>query len=324
MSETAAVILAAGRSTRMKSDLPKVLHEICGRPMLSFVLSACRLAGASRLLVVVGHGKGQVKERFEAEGDVVWVDQDEQNGTGHAVKCCQEQLQGFTGNVVVIAGDMPLVRRTTLAELIEAREQNNDAVSLATTFLDDPAGYGRIIRDTDGKLVAIVEHRNCTEEQRNIREVNPSYYCFDAERLFEGLAQVEANPETGEVYVTEAIRLLREAGHGVSATVTVPAEDAIGINTRLDLAVVSRLMQDRIQLALMEEGVTLVDPDNTWIEAEAVIGRGTTICPFSFIGAGAMIGERCRIGPFASIARGGEVPDETVVGRAENCGASMS
>ena len=313
MSETAAIILAAGKSTRMKSDLPKVLHEICGRPMLGYVINACRLAGVDKLVVVVGHGKDQVRELFENERDVTWVEQGEQRGTGHAVNCCRASFKKFSGSVLVVAGDMPLVRRVTLASLIQARQQSGDAVTLATTVLDDPTGYGRVIRDGEGRLEAIVEHRDCTEDQREIREVNPSYYCFEAKRLFEALENMPSDPQTGEYYVTDAIRVLREAGHGVSATVAAAAEDAMGINSRLDLALVGRVMQDRIQLALMNEGVTIADPDNTWIEADAAVGRDTTIYPFSFVGAGAIIGEGCRIGPFASVGRGETVPDGGVI-----------
>ena len=296
----------------MTSDLPKVLHEICGRPMLGYVINSCRLAGVDKLVVVVGHGKDQVRERFENERDVTWVKQGEQQGTGHAVNCCRSSFKKFSGSVLVVAGDMPLVRRVTLASLIQARQQSGDAVALATTVLDDPTGYGRIVRDGEGRLEAIVEHRDCTEDQREIREVNPSYYCFEAKRLFEALKKVQSDPQTGEYYVTDAVRVLREAGQGVSATISAPAEDAMGINSRLDLAVVGRIMQDRIQLALMNEGVTIVDPDNTWIEADVSIGRDTTVYPFSFIGAGAVIGEGCRIGPFASVGGGETVEDRAV------------
>ncbi len=324
MSQTAAIILAAGKSTRMKSDLPKVLHEVCGRPMLSYVLSACRLAGVDKAVVVVGHGKEEVIERFDGEPDLLWVEQTPQKGTGHAVLCGQEALRGFTGSILVIAGDMPLVRRVTLANLIQTRERSGDAVTLATAVLDDPTGYGRIIRDGQGRLEAIVEHRDCTKAQRKIREVNPSYYCFDAGRLFDALKKVQANPQTGEYYVTDAIRVLKEAGEGVSATVSVAADDAVGINSRLDVAMVSRVMEDRIQLALMNDGITVVDPDNTWIEAEVSVGADTRIFPFSFIGAGATIGERCRIGPFASIGAGESVPDGAVVGPTAWSGAGIS
>jgi bifunctional UDP-N-acetylglucosamine pyrophosphorylase/glucosamine-1-phosphate N-acetyltransferase len=314
LSEVAAIVLAAGKSTRMMSDLPKVLHEICGRPMLAYVLNACRAAGVDRLIAVVGHGKEQVIERFAAEHDVVWVEQTEQRGTGHAVLCCREALKGFTGSVLVIAGDMPLVRREALAELIEAREQSGDALTLATTMLDEPTGYGRIVRDSAGRLEAIVENRDCNEVQRAIHEVNVSYYCFDAERLFAALKKVEPEATKGEYYLTDTIRILRAGGHGVSASVKVAPEDALGINSRIDLAVVGRAMQDRLQRALVEEGVTIVDPDNTWIEADVSVGAETTIYPFTFIGAGATIGERSRIGPFACVRPGETLNDGAVVG----------
>lgn len=309
MGETAAIILAAGKSTRLKSELPKVLHEVCGRPMLSYVLSACRLAGVDRIAVVVGHGKQKVKKRFSKETDITWVEQAKQNGTGHAVACCKAFFDGFDGSVLVVAGDMPLLRRVSLSDLLETRESSQDVLTLATTVLDDPTGYGRIVRDANGQLDGIVEHRDCTDEQRAIHEVNPSYYCFDSKHLFETLEKVKANRDTGEFYITDTVAVSREAGQPVSATVSVPAEDAMGINSRLDLATVSRVMQDRIQLGLMNEGVTIVDPDNTWVEADVTVGPDTTIYPFSFVGAGATIGKRCHIGPLAAIGSGQKIAD---------------
>ncbi len=297
----------------MKSDLPKVLHEICGRPMLVYAVEACRLAGADRLLAVVGHGKSQVMQRFEKEDDITWVEQPEQKGTGHAVLCCRGALRGFSGHVLVVAGDMPLVRRETLAALLESREQSGDALTLATTILEDPLGYGRILRDEQGKLAGIVEERDCSDEQRLIHEVNPSYYCFDAERLWPALERIRPNSPKGEYYVTDTVTALRSVGHSVSAVNCVPSEDAVGINSRLDLAMVSRLMQDRIQLAFMNEGVTIVDPDNTWIDSDVSIGQDTIVYPFSFIAAGARIGQGCRIGPFTRVPATAIVPDGTTL-----------
>lgn len=325
MPETAAIILAAGKSTRMKSDMPKVLHEICGRPMLSYVLKACRSAGVDRLLVVVGHGRELVTQTFDGDaGGIIWVHQAEQKGTGHAVLCCRDALAGDIGSVLVIAGDMPLIRRETLSDLLSARERAGDAVTIATTVLSDPTGYGRILRDAKGNLEAIVEHRHCSVDQRNISEVNPSYYCFEGKRLISALRAVEPDPASGEIYITEAIRVLRSEKLGVSAVVSVPAEDAMGINSRLDLATVTRAMQDRIQFELMSEGVTIVDPDNTWIEADVTIGRDTVIQPFTFIGAGASIGAGCRLGPFATIGNGEIVEDGAAVGAALPSGAGVA
>lgn len=305
----------------MKSDLPKVLHELCGRPMLAMVLNACRLAGVDRLLVVVGHGKDQLKREFDGDGDITWVEQTEQKGTGHAVGCCREALTDFSGSVLVIAGDMPLVRRVILAELMQTRDASGDAVTLATARLEDPTGYGRIVRDAEGDLELIVEDRDCTAEQREICEVNPSYYCFDSDRLFDALDEVRAAEGKGEYYLTDAVRILREKGHGVSAKVTVAAEDAMGINSRFDLAVANRVCQDRIQIALMNDGVTIVDPDNTWIELEVTIGRETVVHPFSVIGTGADIGAGCRIGPFARVRAGEVVTDGSAVGPVLDGGA---
>lgn len=323
-SQTTAIILAAGKSTRMQSDLPKVLHEICGRPMLGYTLEACRIAGVDRLLIVIGHGKEEVIRRFESEPDLVWIEQTEQKGTAHAVLCCRDALDGFEGSVLVVAGDMPLVRRTTLAGLVETRVSRGDALTLATMMLEDPTGYGRIIRDEEGRLEDIIEDRDCTPEQRKVHEVNPSYYCFDSRRVFEALDQVKPAPGKGEYYVTDAVRILREAGYGVSVGATVSPEDAMGINSRLDLSTVGRVMQDRIQLALMNDGVTIVDPDNTWIEAGVLIGRETIVYPFTLIGAGALIGEGCRLGPFVRVGRGEVVEDGSTVGPAVGEGVMIS
>lgn len=314
MSEIAAIVLAAGKSTRMKSELPKVLHEVCGRPMLSFVLNACRLAGVDRMYVVVGHGKELVMDRYRGESDLTFVEQREQKGTGHAVLCCREALSDFSGPLLVIAGDMPLVRRESLAGLYESMQNSDDACTIATTLLDDPAGYGRIVRDAEGELVDIIEHADCTPEQREIREVNPSYYCFDAKSLFGALAKVAPAGPKEEYYLTAALRILRDDGKLISANLQVPSEDAMGINSRVDLALLGRVMQDRLQRAMLEDGVTIVDPDNTWIEAETTVGRDTVIQPFTFIGAGATIGEGCQLGPFARIAAGESVPASAVVG----------
>jgi len=298
----------------MRSELPKVLHEVCGRPMLAYVLSACRLSGVDRILVVVGHEKDKVKAQFAADRDLVFIEQSEQRGTGHAVMCCREALSGFDGSVLVVAGDMPLVRRETLADLVDERVLRGDALTIATTELDDPTGYGRIVRNKLGELQSIVEHRDCTEEQLAIPEVNVSYYCFDSAKLIDGLSRLKPNPAKGEYYLTDLVEQFRQNGDKISAVVKVQASDALGINSRLDLAMVTRAMQDRIQRALLNDGVSIVDPDNTWIEADVSVGTDTIIFPFSFIGQGATIGEGCKVGPFAHVKSGETIEDSSVVG----------
>ncbi|MCP4250797.1 MAG: bifunctional N-acetylglucosamine-1-phosphate uridyltransferase/glucosamine-1-phosphate acetyltransferase, partial [bacterium] len=309
-----AVILAAGKSTRMKSELPKVLHDICGRPMLAYALHACADAGVGRIVVVVGHGKEQVVEAFSGWNNCSFVTQSEQKGTGHAVLCCRDALAGFAGQVLVIAGDMPLLRGPTLRALLNENARTGQAITLATTILDDPTGYGRIIRDDQGGLSAIVEHNDCTPEQLAVREVNPSYYCFAGRRMFEAMEQVGTDNAKGEYYITDAVKILIEAGHGRGAVAAVPPVEAMGINSRDDLAAVGRIMQDRIQAAWLEAGVTIVDPANTWINHGAHIGPDTIIYPFSYIDGDAQIGSDCRIGPFACLIAGDQIGSGESVG----------
>ena len=305
----AAIILAAGKSTRMKTELPKVMHELCGRPMLAYVLDACREAGIGQLHLVVGFAKETVIEAFANEAGVHFVEQREQKGTGHAVAVCTEALKGFVGDVIVIAGDMPTIRAETLRTLLAAHQKNGAAASIATTVLKDPAGYGRIIRGRDGRFERIVEHRDCSAEQLQIHEVNPSYYCFDAEALFQALPRIEPNNAKGEYYITDALAIIRSSGKLVQATTSVPAEDAVGINSRSELADVAKVMQRRIQAGWMERSVTIVDPDNTWIDSRAKIGPESIIRPFSYVEGNAKIGAGCTVGPFAYLTDGTVVED---------------
>ncbi|NLF29491.1 MAG: NTP transferase domain-containing protein, partial [Planctomycetes bacterium] len=197
---TTAIILAAGRGTRMKSAMPKVLHNVCGRPMLAHVMDACRQAGCDRLIVVVGFGAEQVRKAFAGAADVVWVEQTEQLGTGHAVMVCGEHLDGLDGPVLIVAGDGPLVRGETLAELLEAHARAGAACTLATCILDDPKAYGRILRDGAGELIGIVEYLDADEAQRAVGEVNVSLYCYDARRLREALGRLTNDNAKGEYY----------------------------------------------------------------------------------------------------------------------------
>ena len=298
----------------MNSAAPKVLHEVCGKPMLWYVIEACRQATGSKLAVVVGHGRDEVIRAFAGHTDISWVEQREQKGTGHAALVCEEALKGFDGSVLIIAGDMPLIHKETLEKLLVENARTGHALTLATSILDDPTGYGRILRNSAGDLLGIVEERDCSPEQRRIREVNVSYYCFDGARLFEILHQLSCNNAKGEYYITDAVAISLAAGYGAGAIPAVPAEDAMGINSRADLALIARMMQDRIQAEWMEQGVTIVDPANTWIESGASIGRDAVIYPFSFIGRDTVVGERCRIGPFGHVASGDVIDAGASVG----------
>jgi bifunctional UDP-N-acetylglucosamine pyrophosphorylase/glucosamine-1-phosphate N-acetyltransferase len=298
----------------MVTRLPKVLHDVCGRPMLAYVLDACRQASIDKMYVVVGYGKEQVIEKFKDADDVCWVEQAEQKGTAHAVMCCKEQLASFSGQVLILCGDGPLLRTGTLNELIEKHEGEESAVTLATMVLDEPHGYGRIVRDEQGNIQEIVEERDCSEKQRAIKEVNPSYYCFEKEILFEVLEKVRPDNIKNEYYLTDAVRLILAIGLKACAVQAVRPQDALSVNSRQQLAKVNEVMQKRIQEKLMGQGVTIVSPVNTWIDAQARIGQDTIIEPFTYIRGDVEIGRNCRIGPFVYLTDGTVLPDNVVLG----------
>ncbi len=313
MAERVAIILAAGVSSRMNTQIAKVLHEVCGRPMLAYVLDACHKVGVSKIYVVVGFSAGQVKERFDGN-DIVWVQQDEQLGTAHAVMCCKEQLKDFAGETLVLCGDAPLIRGEMLRTLMEKRDAEQSAAILATAVLDDPTGYGRIIRDAYGNIQGIIEDSDCTREQLAIKEVNPSYYLFNNTVLFEAIEKVRPDNVKKEYYLTDAVSDIIATGHKVTAVTAVRPEEAMGVNSRAELSTASKIMQRRIQRQLMEDGVTIVDPDNTWIDARAQIGQDTVIEPFTYIHGEVTIGHSCRIGPFAYLRNGSVLKNDVVLG----------
>lgn len=314
MADRVAIILAAGVSSRMNTKLAKVLHEVCGRPMLSYVLDACRGAGVEKIYVVVGYSAEQVKDRFRDADDIVWVSQDEQKGTAHAVMCCREHLKDSDGQTLVLCGDGPLIRTETLRTLIGKHESENCAATLATAVLAEPAGYGRIIRDAYGNIQGIIEDSDCTAEQLKITEVNPSYYLFNNKILFEALDKVKPDNVKGEYYLTDALALLIASGHKVVAVTAVRPEEAMGVNSRQQLSEAGKIMQERIQSRLMDSGVTIVDPANTWIDVRTKIGQDTVIEPFTYIHGEVKIGRNCRVGPFAFLRSGTVLGDDVVLG----------
>jgi len=315
MNNRVAILLAAGVSSRMNTHLPKVLHEVSGRPMLAYVLDACRSVGVDKIYAVVGFGADQVKERFADESsDIVWVHQPKQMGTAHAVMCCKEHLTDFAGQTLVLCGDGPLIRAKTLQTVIEKHEAEQSAATLATAVLDDPMGYGRIVRDAYGNIQGIVEDSDCTPAQRAVKEVNPSYYLFNNQVLFRALENVKPNNVKGEYYLTDALSVIIAAGNKVVAVTAVRPEEAVGVNSRAQLCVASKIMQHRVQQELMENGVTIVDPENTWIDARARIGQDTVVEPFVYIHGEVKIGRDCRIGPFAFLRHGTVIGDDVVLG----------
>lgn len=242
----AAIILAAGKGTRMKSDLPKVAHEVAGAPMVRWVVAACRQAGCERISLVVGHRQEVVREIFaEDAADIVFVEQTEQLGTGHAVMCAKSALADFDGDVLVLCGDGPLIRGATLANLVERHQRSKAICTMATATVEDSTGYGRVVRDEAGAFVGIVEEKNATLEQREIREINPSYYCFDREALFGALERVGKDAISGEYYVTEAPSILLRDGVHVDVVDIVPADEVHSINTLEQLEHVAQILRAR-------------------------------------------------------------------------------
>lgn len=308
-----SIILAAGKSTRMKSKKPKPLHEVCGRPMLHYILQACFDAGCDQAIVVVGYGKDEVISAFTHDKRIKFVEQTEQLGTGHAAKVCEAELKKHGGDTFILAGDVPLTRGEVLKRLYEAHHTEHAAASMATAVLDDPTGYGRIIRDADGNFMDIVEQIDCTPAQREIKEVFPSYYCAKVDELLFSLSKLKNDNKKGEFYLTDIFGILRRAGKKVVAVQAVTAEDVIAPNTRQQLAEADLIMQERIQRSLRESGVSIGSPTNTYIEAGVSIGPDTTIHPFTFIGRGTSIGAECTIGPFAMVPRESIVPERTTI-----------
>lgn len=319
---TTAIILAAGKSTRMKSKRPKALHEICGKPMLQYVLDACYDAGCQRILLVVGHGKEEVIAQFESDRRIVWVEQTEQLGTGHAARMCEPQLRQHQGDVFILTGDGPLIRGEVLKTLLREHRDQHAAASMATAILDDPTGYGRVVRDGDGNFVEIVEQADATPEQREIREVFPSYYCVRSDDLLLALSKLKNENKKKEFYLTDIYAILGNAGRKVVAVQAVTQEDVLSVNDRDQQAQVDAIMQDRIQRLHRQAGVTIVSPVNTYIDSGVSIGPDTILRPFTYIGRDSSIGAECVIGPFACVPPESIVPDGSPV--SGNLGSDLS
>ena len=258
--KTKALILAAGMSTRMKSARSKVLEEVCGKPILAYVLDACREAGIEDLVVVVGAMRDQVMEAFADAKDITWVVQESQQGTAHAVMVARDALKGFQGDLVVLVGDAPLVRAETVRALLEVHRREKADVTLVTAVLEDPKWFGRIVRDAQGNLEAIVEAKDASEKELEIREVNPAFYAFRWSALERVLGRITNQNAKGEYYLTDAIGLLTKGGSKAVAVPAAEPEEVQAVNSREDLTLVTALMHQRILRRPGAEGVTIGKP----------------------------------------------------------------
>lgn len=297
MSELVAIILAAGKGTRMRSKYPKVLHKVGGKPMLQHVIDAASAAGADKKVVIVGHEAELVEAMVGNQGTIAL--QAEQLGTGHAVMQTADALNDFHGTALILCGDTPLLDGKELKKFCEAHQESGAAATVLTAIMDDPFGYGRIVRDANGNVQGIVEQKDATEEQKAIKEINTGIYCMECPQMFDVLATLTNDNAQGEYYLTDVLQKLNEAGAKVGGISTADSDMVMGINSRKQLSVAEGVMRQRILDKLMDAGVTIMDPASTFIEASVKIGRDTVIYPYTWLEGTTEIGEDCEIGPNA-------------------------
>ncbi|MCF2941488.1 bifunctional UDP-N-acetylglucosamine diphosphorylase/glucosamine-1-phosphate N-acetyltransferase GlmU [Paenibacillus alkaliterrae] len=295
-----AIVLAAGQGKRMKSKLYKVLHPVCGKPMVGHVLDVVKEAAVERAVVIVGHGAEMVKS-YLGDG-AEYVLQEQQLGTGHAVRQAEALLGEEDGTTIVICGDTPLVQASTIQAMLELHASRGAAATVLTASFDNPTGYGRVIRGEDGTVQRIVEQKDCSPEEAAVKEINTGTYCFDNKKLFAALAKVTSNNAQGEYYLTDVIGIFREDGESVQGYCTDDAAEATGVNDRVALSEAERFMRERINRKHLLNGVTFIDAASAYIEASVQIGRDTVIYPGTVLRGTTVIGEDCIIGPQADIA----------------------
>ncbi|MGP3746885.1 bifunctional UDP-N-acetylglucosamine diphosphorylase/glucosamine-1-phosphate N-acetyltransferase GlmU [Bacillus sp. 3A_MP1] len=299
MDKRFAVVLAAGQGTRMKSKLYKVLHPVCGKPMVEHVVDEALKLSLSKLVTIVGHGAEEVKKQLGDKSE--YALQAEQLGTAHAVKQAQPFLADEKGVTIVICGDTPLLTAETMEEMLKEHTQREAKATILTAVAVDPTGYGRIIRSQNGAVQKIVEHKDASEEERLVTEINTGTYCFDNEALFRAIDQVSNDNAQGEYYLPDVIEILKNEGETVAAYQTGNFQETLGVNDRVALSQAEQFMKERINKRHMQNGVTLIDPMNTYISPDAVIGSDTVIYPGTVIKGEVQIGEDTIIGPHTEI-----------------------
>ncbi|QDH21293.1 bifunctional UDP-N-acetylglucosamine diphosphorylase/glucosamine-1-phosphate N-acetyltransferase GlmU [Saccharibacillus brassicae] len=307
-----AIVLAAGKGKRMKSKLYKVLHPVCGKPMVGHVVDTVRRTNSERTVIIVGHGAEEVQAYLGDQVD--YALQAEQLGTGHAVRQAEALLGREEGTTILICGDTPLVRAETIEAMIALHEGEGEgaAATILTAVPEDPTGLGRIIRGEDGGVLRIVEQKDCTPEENAVKEINTGTYCFDNRKLFEALSKVTNENAQGEYYITDVIGILRGEGDKIAAYATEDLTESIGVNDRVVLSQAEAAMRERIVRTHMLGGVTVIDPASTYIGADVTIGSDTVLHPGTVLTGSTRIGEDCTIGPNAEIVNA-EIGDDATV-----------
>lgn len=308
-----SIILAAGKGTRMESTYPKVVHKVCGKEMVNHVIDTSKSAGVDETIVILGHGIDAVKEVLS--DDVKIAIQEEQLGTAHAVMMANDYIDD-ADTVVVLCGDTPLISEETLVEFFKHHDQNNNAVTVLTTKVDDPTGYGRVIRDSSNEFMKIVEQKDASEQEKSVREINSGIYCFNGAFLKDSLQYVGNNNAQGEYYLPDTIEIIRNMGGRADAYLGATIEELMGVNSRVQLSDAERIMRRRINEQHMINGVTIIDTDSTYIDAGVDIGADTVILPGCMISGKTVIGSNCVIGPQTGISDS-TIGDRTTVKKSE-------
>ena len=312
--EIKSVILAAGKGTRMKSETPKVLHKIFEKPLLGYVLDNIKTI-TNENFVIIGHHADEVKEYVEKNyQNAKTVLQTPQLGTGHAVSMVCPYLKDFKGQVLILCGDTPLITSETLKKFVEFHNSNNSDLTVMSTIFENPTNYGRIIREQDGSLKCIVEEKDATPEQKAVKEVNAGIYILDWAKIAPAFSQLTSNNAQGEYYLTDIIEWGKKNNLKVNAFILENSDEIYGINSRKNLAEATRIMNTRKLNSLMDNGVTIVDPNSTWISEDTEIGSDTIIYPSTYIEGANKIGKNCKIGPCAHFRGGVEVEDNCKIG----------
>ena len=312
MNDAIAIVLAAGKDTRMTSNKSKMIQKIYGKEMVKRVVDTAKKAGIENVITVVGHLKEQIVELLQEE--VKYAYQEEALGTGHAVMQAAKYLEGRKGKAIILYGDVPIIRDTTIKKMLTRSIENNVYAMLLTAVCDTPIGYGRIVRDNSGNIKAIIEEREASDEQRQIREINSGIYCFDIEALNDALKEITTDNVKNEYYLTDVIRIMYNKGLKISTVVVDDNTEIFGVNDKKQLAAITSILKMRINSEHMEKGVTIIDPNNTYIYDDVEIGMDTTIYPGTTIKCNTKIGENCEIGPYAYIRENCDIADNAKVG----------